>query len=199
MNDLEIISRCVRGDQLAWEEFIKIYGSLAQKILRRYFSLGIQDIENVTQNVFIKLHDGGLIRFRGITPFEFRAYYKTIVLNEAKSYLRGENRWKNKIEDLFLFPDNACEISESENGIEKIKDPYPQPDTETERKQAIKIVDRILENFSLKDRQIFLLKLKGCRENEISNLLEIPMGSVASSYSRMVEKIKTELKKNGID
>lgn len=58
MDNLDIIVHCKNGDPIAWEGFIKAYGPLAQKIVRRYFSLALEDVENITQNVFIKLFEG---------------------------------------------------------------------------------------------------------------------------------------------
>lgn len=200
MDDLQIVTLCIKGNSSAWTEFIKIYGSLAQRILGRYFRLEPHDVENVFQHVLIKLHDRGLANFRGKSKFEFRAYFKTIVLNEAKTYLHSESRFKNNIDDLYFhFGGVEDETVQSENLIENMKDPGAQPDQLSEYKEAFKLIDKMIEGYSLKDRQIFLFKIKGYKENEICELMGIPMGSVASSYSRMVEKITGELKKNGIE
>jgi len=196
MDSLEIIALCKKGDPRAWEGFIKQYGPFAQNIVRKYFPVGLEDLENITQNIFIKLYEGGMVHFRGTTLYEFRAYYKTIVLNETKSYLKNENRWKDKIEDLFpAFEDTDEEFLFTKNPIENIDNQSPKPDHIAEEKEMAKIVDKVLENFSLNERQVFLLKIKGYKEKEISKIVGIPMGSVASSYSRMVEKIQDLLKK----
>lgn len=196
MDKLEIITLCKTGDPKAWEGFIKMYGPLAQNIVRKYCPVGFEDLENITQNVFIKLYEGGMVHFRGTTLYEFRAYYKTIVLNETKTYLKNENRWKDKIEDCFPSLDNQDEeLLFTKNPIENIEHQSPKPDQIAEEKEIAKIVDKVLEKFSLVERQVFLLKLKGYKEKEIGKILGIPMGSVASSYSRMVEKIQELLKK----
>jgi RNA polymerase sigma-70 factor, ECF subfamily len=200
MLDLDTIVQCKKGDSKSWEKFIKLYGPLAQAIARRYFSLTLEDIENITQNVFIKLFEGGLAHFRGTTEFEFRAYYKTIVLNEAKTYLQKEKRWKDKVEDLFLISDESVEDNIlTKNPIENIEYPSPKPDQIAEGKEIILIIEKSLQNISLRERQLFLLKLKGYKEKDISQIIGIPMGSVASSYSRIIEKIQKSLKKNGMD
>lgn len=200
MDNFDFIVQCKKGDSMAWERFIKTYGPLAQKIVRRYFSLALEDVENITQNVFIKLYEGGLAHFRGTTSYEFRAYYKTIVLNETKTYLQKENRWKDKIEDLFFISDETDENHPLiKNSIENIEYQSPRPDQIAEGKETTQIVNKILQNFSLMERQLFLLKLKGYKEKEISKIIGIPMGSVASSYSRMVDKIQEALRKKGVD
>lgn len=200
MDNLDIIDRCKEGDSIAWERFIAAYGPLAQQIVRRYFSLPLEDIENITQNVFIKLYDGGIAQFRGTTVYELRAYYKIIVLNETKTYLQKENRWRDKIED-FSFVSDETGSDDYLTGIpgDNIENRYPIPDRFAEGKEAARIVDQILGKYPLRERQIFFLKLKGYKEKEISEMTGIPMGSIASSYSRMIDKIQEALKRNGLD
>jgi len=200
MLDLDTIVQCKKGDSNAWEKFIEFYGPLAQTIARRYFSLTLEDIENITQNVFIKLFEGGLTHFRGTSAFEFRAYYKTIVLNEAKTYLQKEKRWKDKVEDLFLISDESFEDNMlTKNPIENIEYLSPKPDQIAEGKEITLIIEKSLQKFSLRERHLFLLKLKGYKEKDISQIIGIPMGSVASSYSRIIEKIQKSLKEKGVD
>ena len=50
-----------------------------------------------------------------------------------------------------------------------------------------------LRELPLEQQQIFLMKAKGYKEREIADFLEIPEGTVASSYSRIVDKLKRAL------
>ena len=45
----------------------------------------------------------------------------------------------------------------------------------------------------MEHQQIFLMKAKGYKDREIAELLGIPGGTVASSYSRIVERLKKAL------
>jgi RNA polymerase sigma factor (sigma-70 family) len=200
MDNLEIIYQCRNGDQRAWKNFIEMFGPLAQRIAGRYFSLETEEIDNITQNVFAKLHDGGLEQFRGKTVYEFRAYFKTIVLNETRSYLKRENRWKNRFEAFhFVMDGEDEELILSNTAIENREFPGSGPDQIAEAKETIRIIEKILESHSARERQLFILKLKGYKEKEIGDMLGIPTGSVASSFSRMMDKVKEALNKQGLD
>jgi len=50
-----------------------------------------------------------------------------------------------------------------------------------------------LQHLSLEHQQIFLMKAKGYKDREIAEFLGIPGGTVASSYSRIVERLKKAL------
>jgi RNA polymerase sigma factor (sigma-70 family) len=55
--------------------------------------------EDLFQDVFVILLDGGLQRFRGSSEYEFRAYLARIVRNEVYTWLRDRDR-HGKIEIL---------------------------------------------------------------------------------------------------
>jgi RNA polymerase sigma factor (sigma-70 family) len=200
MEPLPLISKCVKGDNKAWEVFTKEYGPMAMNILRKFIDLDDFGKENVLQNVYIKLIKGGLANFRGTSRFEFLKYYKVIVVNEAQTYLKTENRWKNMAQDLISFPmEMGDQIEEGNLGLLNCKDENPGPDKITEGSEIIKVLQEILQQFPLKDQEVFIFKMKGYKDKEISDLLEVPMGTVASRNSRIVEKIKDELRKRGIE
>jgi DNA-directed RNA polymerase specialized sigma24 family protein len=48
--------------------------------------------EDLFQDVFVILLDGGLQRFRGSTEYEFRAYLARIVRNEVYTWIRDRDR-----------------------------------------------------------------------------------------------------------
>jgi RNA polymerase sigma-70 factor (ECF subfamily) len=64
-------------------------------------------------------------------------------------------------------------------------DPSPSPLELTERRRARLLLDEILEGMSLKFRSVFVLfELEGLEVLEISEFLEIPIGTVASRLRR---------------
>jgi len=181
---LLVIEGCVREEEWAWNIFVKEFGSMAQNILRKFSDLAPHDRENIMQNVFIKLFKGGLGNFQGTTKYEFFKYFKTVVIHEGISYLKSERKDKENI---------------SLNGVDSeglsLKDLIPdqdhlsKPDLTAEGKEVLKIIQKIMVESPLLDQQIFWMKVQGYKDEEIRKILGIPLGTVASKYSRIRMRI----------
>jgi len=187
-----VIERCIRGEERAWNTFAKEFGSMAENILRKFSDLSFQDRENVIQNVFIRLLNGGLSRFQGSTKYEFFKYFKTIVINEAISYLKSGGRDKK---DVSL--NGEVNGENSEGSPLKLRDLIPnqdpRPDLVAEEREYLDMIKKVMEKFPLLDQQIFLMKINGYKDKEVKKILNIPLGTVASKFSRIRTKIMEEL------
>lgn len=161
-----LIQGCKAGIEESWNAFHKDFARMAMNILNSKFpNLSSDDKDDVVQNVFVKLHKGGLENFHGDLKYEFLAYFKTIVINTAKSHYSYIARKKEEpFEDTMPTPEN------------------PHDETET--------IQKILKEFPMEDRQIVLLKSAGHKDKEVAEMLRIPMGTVASKYSRIKEKLR---------
>src|SRR3989337_2193853 len=85
---LALLESCVKGDERAWHAFVGDYGKVVRGCLSGYFRGNDQKIDDVTQQVFIKLRRSGLKDFRGTNRYQFLSYLKLITINEAKTHLR---------------------------------------------------------------------------------------------------------------
>lgn len=181
---LSVIEGCLREEEGAWNIFAKEFGSMADNILRKFSDVASQDRENIIQNVFIKLLKGGLRNFQGSTKYEFFKYFKTIVIHEGISYLKSEGRDNGSIslngEDLEGL---------SLKDLIPNQDPFSRPDLTTEGKETLDNIQKIMVEFPLLDQQIFWMKVQGYKDEEIKKILGIPLGTVASKYSRIRTKI----------
>lgn len=181
---LLIIEGCLREEERSWSIFAKEFGSMAENILRKFSDLAPQDRENIIQNVLIKLFKGGLRNFQGSTKYEFFKYFKTIVIHEGISYLKSERKDK---ENISLNGEDSEGLS-LKNLIPN-QDPLSRPDLTAEGKEVLDRIQKVMEEFPLVDQQIFWMKLQGYKDEEIKNILGIPLGTVASKYSRVRTKI----------
>lgn|GEM_PF-441367 len=186
-----LIEKCIKDEKHAWNIFVKQFASIADNILQKFSDMELSDREDIIQNVFIKLLRGGLSNFKGTTKYEFLKYFKTIVINEAVSYLKS-----NKNEKSLVSLDD--EQAEGISIVDMIPndDPLSRPDVVAEEKDALDAIRRIVETFPLLDQQIFWMKLKGQKDEEIAKILHVASGTVASKYSRLKEKIKNVLEEN---
>ena len=181
---LLVIEGCLREEEQSWNIFVKEFTSMAENIIRKFSDLAPHDRENIIQNVFIKLFKGGLNNFQGSTKYEFFKYFKTIVIHEGISYLKSQGKNKENIslngedsEGLFLkdlIPD---------------QDHLSRPDLAAEGKEVLEIIQKVMVEFPLLDQQIFWMKVQGYKDEEIKKILETPLGTVASKYSRIRTKI----------
>lgn len=185
---LLVIAGCLRGKEWAWNSFVKEFSSMAENILKRFSDLTLSDRENIIQNVFIKLLKGGLHNFQGTTKYEFFKYFKTTVINEGISYLKSG--LKNR-----EYVSLNGEDSEGLSLKDIISDLHPasRPDLNIEERQTLDLIRKIVEGFPLIDQQIFWMKIKGNKDIEIKKILKVPLGTVASKFSRMRDQIKKEL------
>lgn len=184
-----VIDGCLKGEGRAWNLFAKEFGSVADNILKKFSDIARSDRENIIQNVFIKLLKGGLSNFRGTTKYEFLKYFKTIVINEGISYLKLEGRGK---EQVSLNGKDSEGISLKD--LISDEDSHSRPDLTTEEKEALNSIRKVVEVFPLIDQEIFWMKFRGDKDEEIRKILKVPLGTVASKYSRMIDKLKKELR-----
>jgi len=181
---LLVIEGCLREEERAWNTFAKEFGSMAENILRKFSDLVPQDRENIIQNVFIKLFKGGLSNFHGSTKYEFFKYFKTIVIHEGISYLKSEGKDK---ENISLNGEDSEGLSLKD--LIPNQDPLSRPDLTAEGKEVLDSIQKVMEEFPLLDQQIFWMKLQGYKDEEIKKILGVPLGTVASKYSRIRTKI----------
>jgi RNA polymerase sigma-70 factor, ECF subfamily len=184
---LPLIHGCLINDSASWNTLIQTCTSVAINILRkRYTSLAPDEIDNVISNIYTKLVDGGLKNFRGETGYELLKYFETITRNETISYFRQSVK-RNR--------DVSLDQTDDEDGHEfplqhLLKDNKLRPDTIVEINDLYR---RAMEQLSVKDQQILLFKIEGYTDTEIAELLDIPMGTVASRYNRAKELLHRTL------
>jgi len=189
-NLLSLIDACLKGKEEAWHTFVSQYGKVVRGCLSGYFRGRAENVDEVTQHVFIKVWKAGLRDFRGTNRYQLLSYLKQITINEAKTYLRSTAGQKKEVSL------NQGPASESDfRPMTEIASEAPNPEENTMVRELIEILANHLHDVPLEHQQIFLMKAKGYKDREIGNILGIPDGTVASSYSRIVERLKKALKR----
>jgi RNA polymerase sigma factor (sigma-70 family) len=176
---LSFIGRCISGDGPSWDTFFSKYGSIAKQILNKnYPFLSPDENDDIIQNIFIKLTNGGLKNFNGTTVYEFLAYFRKIAANEAFTCLRYKKRREREIS---IDPESDSD-NENTPSAPILADNNIIPDRAAEVKD---LLERVLEGLSIEEKQILVFKAEGYKDHEIAELLGIPMGTVASRYNRI--------------
>ena len=180
-NDLLLIERFNKGDQeAAFEKLVFKYQDRVYNLCR--YMLGNEsDAEDAAQDVFIKIYKN-LGHFKP-SPYLASWVYR-IAVNTCIDYRR-----KPFHESL-----NRTSGDGSEYIIEEVsKDPGPERFFES--KQTGQAVIRALSRLSNKLRVVIVLKeVEGLSYEEISETLDISLGTVKSRISRAREELRSFLK-----
>ena len=164
-SDRELIRKCQAGNGDA-------FAVLTRRYYQQAFAMAFYRVNNreaaldISQDAFVRIYRN-IARFQADKPFA--AWLYTIVRNLCVNYLqRRKKRWLvfsdyfsggESAEDSPLFQ-STDEAADSEN-----------------RQQLWQAISRLKEN----DREIIILKdLEGLSYREISEMLDIPEGSVMS-------------------
>ncbi len=181
--DINLIKKCVDGDLKSFDQLISRYERNAFAMALRYLG-NYDDASDVTQEALIKV-------YKNISKFRFEASFTTwlyrIVINTAKDFLKKKNR-----EKVVSIDDTQKEFKD-EN-----KDQNPQE--HTERQEVKSEVHRALEKISENYRMVIVLKdIQGFTYDQISEMLEIPIGTVRSRISRGRVELKKEILRSNPD
>ena len=187
VDDMQSVVRgCLSGNETAWSAFFTEYAPIAMNILNhRLGDLSLDEKEDIIQNTFSKLLKGGLKNFRGSTRYEFLAYFRRIVLNEALTYLKSGREWKDT-----ASLDQERDRDQPELPQLEVHDGNPEAYAGAKKHEQLHIIHMVLEGSPIETKQLVLMKMEGYKDKEIAGILGISPGTVASKYSRIKERVK---------
>ena len=152
-------------------EVVQLFDELRAPLLRYLIGFGLttDDGEEIAQEVFLALH---LHLLKGKPRDNLRGWIFRVAHNLG---LRRRARTRR---DAGVDED-----------AREVHDPSPTPEVSAyenqERRRVVKVVDALPEQ----DRQCLMLRAEGLRYREIAEVLEMSLGSVASSLSRSLMRI----------
>jgi len=182
--DQELVERAQKGDKRAFELLVVKY----QRKLARLLSRMVRDsaeIEDITQESFIKAYRA-LPQFRGESAFYTWLY--RIGVNTAKNYLVARGR---------RAPTSTEYSSEDAEGFEDaglLRD-IATPEAELQTKQIANAVNKAVDALPEELRTaITLREIEGLSYEEISQMMECPIGTVRSRIFRAREAIAEKIR-----
>jgi RNA polymerase sigma factor (sigma-70 family) len=182
----EIILGCLSGNETAWSAFFAEYAPIAMNILgRKPGNLSLEEKEDIIQNTFSRLLNGGLKNFRGSNKYEFLAYFRKIATNEAFSYLKS-----GKERDDAVSLDQGRTPGKAEFWPPGVHDGNREPYDGAAKREQLRIIETVLEGLPVETKQVVLMKIEGYKDREIADILGLSPGTVASRYARVKERVK---------
>lgn len=176
----EIIDRCKTGNVNAQEILYEKYSS---KVYKTAFLLckSRELAEDITQETFIRIFSK-LYTFKG-NENTFSSWLYSVTLNVAKNTFRKQ-RWLN-----FFSPIENHEDLES---LSRIDEDY-------EKKEREELLFNAINMLPYKLKEIIILKYyNDFSQEEISNILNIPIGTVKSRINSSLKKIKKFIGENNL-
>ncbi|MDP4084349.1 MAG: RNA polymerase sigma factor [Bacillota bacterium] len=176
VNDLhQIIIEAKKGDQNAFRQLVTAYKGT---VFRHAFSLlnDRMEAEDVTQEAFVK------------------AYYSLPKLENEFAFVS----WLTRVVTNLCYDKNKKlnkkKLAESEELIENVR--MPNASSPIEQSIAKMTIKEAMEKIPLEQKNVLILReIQGYSYSEISELLQIPLGTVKSRINTARENLRKELEK----
>ena len=178
-SDEKLILRFQEGDINAYNELVKRYKDRLLNFVFRYFN-NVEQAEDVVQDTLIKLYTHASY-YKNIAKFS--TWIFTIAKNNALTELRKNKR--KKTDSLWTDDGQVIDINSKEESLDS------KVQNEIAIDQLNKFLDEIPENFRM---AVVLRDFQELSYEEISKILEIPIGTIKSRINRgriqLAEKMK---------
>jgi RNA polymerase sigma-70 factor (ECF subfamily) len=180
LNDNELISKVLGGDQQAYAALVDRYKSYVFTLAFR-FTKNREDAEEVSQDIFIKAYRA-LADFRGASKFSTWLY--TIVNTTCITFLR-----KKRLEVHSLDNEKVFEVADSQDSGFRAN--------LVEQKSRIAMVNQAIALLSTDDAEIITLFYKGEQTlEEIARVLGIESNAVKVRLHRARTRLKEKMQKH---
>jgi len=180
LNDNELISRVLKGDQQAYAGLVTRYQNYVFTLSLR-FTKNREDAEEVSQDIFVKAYRS-LADFRGASKFSTWLY--TIVNTTCITFLR-----KKRMEVHSLDNEKIFEVADSvDSGMRA---------NQVEQKSRVAMVNNAIEMLNPDDAEVLTLFYKGEQSlEEIAMILGIEANTAKVRLHRARTRLKEKMEKH---
>ena len=179
LNDNELISKVLSGDQQAYGSLVSRYQNYVFTLAFR-FTKNREDAEEVSQDIFIKAYRA-LADFRGASKFSTWLY--TIVNTTCITFLR-----KKRLEIHSLDNEKVFEVADSKDSGFRAN--------LVEQKSRVNMVNEAIAMLSPDDAEIITLFYKAEQNlEEISRILRLETNTVKVRLHRARTRLKEKMEK----
>ena len=178
INDQRLVKRVLKGDKKSFDLLVLKYQQRVSAVLGRY-NLSREEVMDITQETFIKAYRS-MEKFRGDSKFYTWLY--RIAINTAKNHLISKSRRPPDV-DIDVY--EITSLLKSTNG----------PESEFEGERLSEVVETAISKLpqDLKSA-IIMREYEGMSYEDISAIMECPVGTVRSRIFRARESIDKEVK-----
>ena len=171
MDDAELVRRCLVGDSAAWESIVRTHTRRIYNLCYR-FTANRPDAEDLTQEVFLRV-------FRTLKSYDPSQGALGVWLHRvARNLLIDYYRATRKQRRVVSLEDALPRLEQKESGALR-------PDHALSLRELSATIRQALTRLSPELREAVILRdLQGLEYREISQVLDIPEGTVKSRLNR---------------
>ncbi|HTS25248.1 MAG TPA: sigma-70 family RNA polymerase sigma factor [Bryobacteraceae bacterium] len=170
--DSSLVSRCLRGDESAWEELVRLHTRKVYALCYRFTGSG-SEAQDLTQEVFLRV-------FRTLRTFRsaegsFATWLARVTRNLLIDHYRRtrQERATDSIEEQLPMLEEVGAAASA------------RPDQSVAGREASEILQATLQKLSPDLREAVILRdLQEMEYREIAEVLQIPEGTVKSRINR---------------
>lgn len=186
-DETALIERCLAGDDTAYDLLVQRYQdmvfNLAYRLLGNY-----EESVDIAQEVFLQVYRK-LGTFR--RDASLRTWIYRIVINRAKNRQRW---WHRRFGEMTAVSLDDAEASPRWDIATPTNGGPLAPDEALERKEVSQLLLRAIDELPFSHRTILLLKeIEGLSYDEISETLDLPLGTVKSRLARARKSLRDKL------
>ena len=184
MDEQALIASARKGDVRAFNQLVMLYQSMVYNLAYRILS-DPDAAADATQDAFLSAFKA-IPRFRGGS---FKAWLLRIVTNACYDQLRKKQRRPtSSLDDLPVEADHTSYL----------RDPAKLPDEVVERHELNKMIQAGISTLPADQRMVLVLSdIQGLSYNEISQSMDVSLGTVKSRLSRGRAKLRDYLQEHG--
>ena len=178
INDHRLVKRVLNGDKKSFDLLVLKYQQRVSAVLGRY-NLSREEVMDITQETFIKAYRS-MEKFRGDSTFY--TWLFRIAINTAKNHLLSKSRRPPDV-DIDVY--EITSVLKSTNG----------PESEFEGERLSQVIEIAISKLPQDLKSALIMReYEGMSYEDISAIMECPVGTVRSRIFRARESIDKEVK-----
>lgn len=184
-NEARLVKKAKQGDMRAFEELILQHEKIVYNVALRMMNHS-EDAKDISQEVFLKA-------YRNIGNFDERSQFSTWIYRITANTCIDEMR-KRKGKQSFSLEE---ELENEEGSMQRqVADEGETPEESMLREEQKSEILQALESLSPEHKAAVILRdIKGLSYEEITEILELTLGTVKSRISRGRNQLKQEILK----
>jgi RNA polymerase sigma-70 factor, ECF subfamily len=168
--DSNLVTRCLGGDETAWEQFVRLHTRQVYALCYRFTGSGAE-AQDLTQEVFLRV-------FRSLKSFRSSEGSLGTWLARLTRNLLIDHYRRSRQERVTDSIEDRLPVIEETGGASR-------PDQALAGREASEVLQRALQKLSPDLREAVILRdLEEMEYREIAKVLEIPEGTVKSRINR---------------
>ncbi|MEJ2637374.1 MAG: sigma-70 family RNA polymerase sigma factor [Calditrichia bacterium] len=181
--DRELIQLALQGNEKGYEKLLNKYRNLVFTIMLKMVR-NPQEAEDLTQEAFMKAFNS-LASFND--EFAFSTWLMKIASNNCIDFLRKRKLRTYSINEPIQYKDEKIEI--------EIPDAEPTPEKSLLQNERKRMIEEAIDQLPERYRYVILLRHKEEKSyEEISEILNLPLGTVKAQIFRAREILNKKLK-----